>query len=319
MFGKKKSDPSPLGVPLGDLLLVLQPTSIKASLDGDTLVARHEHYTIRTEVVPPENREAENRPIRAVVRMTTELPRQVIELFKKEDYPEATVAWNAFAALGALSWERGKFFVGSRLTIYEADAEDAWRSLHLPLLFATIVCGTEAILGGIRRALTNEGPRGGASEWTESDFEQVKNHLSRVCVCTTGGLGLTAEFGLVKGAVTAAVGDKTALFQMMADQPHPELGGGLFCLLQMPHELPDQKRLQQVCVQLNNMEMAAQDLPPYFGAWCKGKVGNNPAYVSFFPGAGYSSLGIAVNAAVWAIARAQWANLIFASLGIRAR
>ena len=37
--GKKKIASSPLGVPLDDLLRVLQPTSIKASLDGDTLVA----------------------------------------------------------------------------------------------------------------------------------------------------------------------------------------------------------------------------------------------------------------------------------------
>jgi hypothetical protein len=313
MFWKKKSDSSPLGVPLGDLLLVLQPTSIKASLEGSALLARHEHYTIRTEVVAPESRESKNGPIRAVVRMKTDLPRQVIELFKE---PEATVAMNAFAALGALSSDRGKVYIGSRLTIYEA--EDAWRSLHLPLLMFTIICGTEAILGAMRRTFTKEGQRGGTSEWTESDFKQVESYLSRLCVCTTGGLGLTAEFGLALGEVSAVAGDqKTALFQMTADQPHPELGGGLFCLLQMPHKIEDQKRLQRMCVQLNNMEMAAHDLPPHFGAWCEGKLGNNPAYVSFFPNALYSASGIAVNAAFWAINRAQWANAMLAvqSLG----
>jgi len=104
----------------------------------------------------------------------------------------------------------------------------------------------------------------------------------------------------------------------MADQPHPELGGGLFCLLQMPHQVRDEERLQKICLQLNKMEMAAQDLPPHFGAWCPGKLGNNPAYVMFIPNALRSAEGIAVNAGFWAMNRAQWANAMLASLGERA-
>jgi hypothetical protein len=316
MFWNKKVDSNPLGVALGDLLLMLQPTSIKASIEGNALIARHEHYKIRIEVVAPENRESENGPIRAVVRMITELPKPFLELFKGKE-AETTASFNSFAALGALTSDRGKVFIGSRLTIYEA--EDAWRTLQLPLLMFTTICGTEAILGGIRRTFTNEGSRDGDSQWSEGDMAQVEHLLSKLCVCTAGGLGLTAEFGLTEGAVSAAVGDhKTALFQLMADQPHPELGGGLFCLLQMPHQLQDEKRLQQVCMQLNNMEMAAHDLPPHFGAWCPGKMGDNPAYVSFFPNALHSVSGIGVNTAFWAMNRAQWANAMLASLGVRA-
>jgi hypothetical protein len=99
MFWNKKDEPSPLGVPLGDLMVMLQPTSIKASLKGNTLTARHEHYTIRIEVVPPETRESENGPIRAVVRMITELPKPILTLFQGKE-AEATAAYNAFAALG---------------------------------------------------------------------------------------------------------------------------------------------------------------------------------------------------------------------------
>lgn len=36
MFWNKKDEPSPLGVPLGDLMVMLQPTSIKGSLKGNT-------------------------------------------------------------------------------------------------------------------------------------------------------------------------------------------------------------------------------------------------------------------------------------------
>lgn len=167
--------------------------------------------------------------------------------------------------------------------------------------------------------MTNEGQRGGTSQWTEPDFVRVESYLSRMCLCTTGGLGLTAEFGLNEGAVSAAAGHhKTTLFQLMADQPHPELGGGLFCLLQMPHQLQDEHRLNQVCLQLNNMEMAAHDLPLHFGAWCPGKLGNNPAYISFLPNPLHAASGIAVNSAFWAMNRAQWANAMLASLGVRA-
>lgn len=314
MFWKKKSDSSPLGVELGDLLLMLQPTTIEANIEGNSLVARHEHYKIRIDVVAPKKRESENGPVRAVVRMTTELSRPILEMFNGKQ--AETAAFNVFAALGALTWERGSVYIGSRLTIYEA--EDAWRTLHLPLLMVTTICGSEAILGGIRRTFTNEGQRGGASLWADGDMKQVERMLSRLCVCTTGGLGLTAEFGLTEGAVSAAAGDhNTALFQLLADQPHPELGGGLFCLLQMPHRLGDEKRLHQVCMQLNNLEMAGEDLPPHFGAWSSGTAGNNPAYVSFLPNSLHSASGIAVNAALWAMNRAQWANAMLASLGVR--
>lgn len=314
MFLNRKSDPNPLGVPLGDLLLMLQPTSIKASLEGNTLLARHEHHTMRVEVVPPVNRESENGPIRAVVRMTTELPKALRTLFEGNE-AESCAAFNAFAAMGALTFDGGKIFIGSRLTIYEA--EDAWRTLHLPLLLFNIIGGPEALLGAIRRTFLGEEQQGGDSMWTERDLAQVERYLSQLCVCTTGGLGLTAEFGLREGAVSAVAGDhRTALFQLVADQPHPELGGGLFCLLQMPHQLGDARRLNQVCLQLNKMEMAAHDLPPHFGAWCPGRLGDNPAYASFLPNALHGASGIAVNSAFWAMNRAQWANAMLASLGV---
>jgi len=279
------------------------------------LVARHEHYTTRVEVVPPENRETEDGPIRGVVRITTELPKQLLEVFKK---PEATVAMNGFAALGSLFSDGTSVYIGSRLTIYEA--EDAWRTLHLPLLMFTTIMGAEAILGAVRRTFNNEVYADEPTKWTDDDFQQVKSRLSSFCLCTTGGRGLTAEFGLSEGAVTAAAGHNTALWRLKTDQPHPELGGGLLCVLEMPH-LAEKNRLHEICEQLNNMEMTAADLPPHFGAWTEGKLGSNPAYVSFFPNAFHELRGtspMAVNAAFWAANRAQWANRVLASLGVRA-
>ncbi len=316
MFWNKKPDPSPMGVPLGELLAILGKTSIKATLKDNTLFARHDNYTVCLDVVPPDVRESENGPIQAVVRVVTALPSPVQSLFDGRE-SSATAAYNSFAALGALYSDDGDVQIGSRLTIYEG--EDAWQSLHLPLLLFTTIFGTEAILGALRRTLTDEGPRGGDSKWTARDFDQVELYLSRVCACTTGGLGLTAEFGLSDGAISAARGDhKTALFQMMADQPHPELGGGLFCLLQMPHRVRDEERLNRICLQLNKMEMAADDLPPHFGAWCPGRLGDNPSYVTFLPNALHAVPGVAANMSFWAMNRAQWANAMLAALGERA-
>jgi hypothetical protein len=97
--GKKKSDPNPLGVSLGDLLLMLQPTSINASLEGGKLIARHEQYTTCIEVVLPESCVSERGPIRAVVRMTTELPQQTVELLKEPEAIEARAAQDYDARL----------------------------------------------------------------------------------------------------------------------------------------------------------------------------------------------------------------------------
>jgi hypothetical protein len=47
-------------------------------------------------------------------------------------------------------------------------------------------------------------------------------------------------------------------------------------------------------------------------------LGNNPAYISFLPNPLYAASGIAVNSAFWAMNRAQWANAMLASLGVRA-
>ena len=315
MFWNKKTDRNPLGVPLGDLQAMLAPTTIKTTLKGNVLLARHEQYTVRIEVVPPATRESENGPIRAVVRLTTDLQRKLLPMFQGRGN-STTAVFNAFAALGALYSDGGTIQLGSRLTIYEED-EHLWLTLHLPLLLFTTIAGNEAILGGMRRSMATEAARVDDSDWSDKDFEQVKDYLSRLCVCTTGSLGLSAEFPLVEGAVSAAGGHhETALFQMIADEPHPELGGGLVCLLQMPHQVKDEDALHQICMQLNTMEMAADDLPPHFGAWCPGRLGNNPSYISFLPNPLYKASGIATNAALWAMNRATRAHKALTKMGV---
>jgi hypothetical protein len=314
MFWKKKTFKAPHGVPLHELELTLAPTTIKATRKGENLLlAKHAHYTVKVEVLPSDGRESENGPIRAAVQITSELPAQIRQIFSGKGQ-NAICGFNAFAALSALYIDNGKLLNGSRLTIYEE--EDSWSTLHLPLLLYTIIAGNEPILGALRRTFGGEPPRGGDSEWSEQDLEQVQSYLASICVCTTGGSGLTAEFPLAAGVVSAVAGNReTALFQLITDQPHPELGGGLFCLLQMPQQIDEPAKLQSVCAQLNKLEMEAADLPPHFGAWCEGRLGGNPAYVSFLPNSLHNIPGIAVNTAFWAANRANWANRMLVSMG----
>ena len=59
MFWKKKTPDAPLGVPLQDLELMLGPTTIKARRKGDNiLLAKHDHYTVKVEVLPADERES---------------------------------------------------------------------------------------------------------------------------------------------------------------------------------------------------------------------------------------------------------------------
>ncbi len=313
---KKKTDQNPLGVPLGDLALMLSTGTIKTSFDGNALLAKHDHYTTRVEVVPAAPEAAKDEPIKAVVQVTTELPAPIQKMMKGREI-ESAAAFNPMAALGALTFDKSRLYIGSRLTIFER--EDAWDRLHLPLLLFTIIGGAEGILGAMRRTFDGESPRGGDSEWDEGAFEALKEMMSRFCVCSSGEQGFTAEFGLEAGVASAVAGHQnTALFQLHGDQPHPELGGGLFVLLHLPHRLPGDRQVHEACARLNLLEMAAVDLPPHFGAWCPGRMGASLAYVSFLPNALHAAPKIEMNATMWGVHRAKWASEQLAGMGYRA-
>ena len=183
-FGTRRMNHSPLGVPLGDP--DAQPASIKASLKGNTLTARHEHYTIRIEVVPPKP-SSENGPNprgsahdhRVAQANLDPFPGQGGQrpgaAYKREFSPR----WAPCAQIAATS-------------LHRIQADDLQkprtlaRTLHLPLLMFTTICGTRRFWARCAPTVTNKEQRGGASKWTERDFAQVEGYLSRMCLCTTG-------------------------------------------------------------------------------------------------------------------------------------
>lgn len=293
----------PYGIALDELMALLDATSLDVSWQTDGLVVQHPSFQTRIRVLPPPPRTSQM-AARAVVDMRSEMPKVLLPVLEKS---ASGALLNSMATMGAITVDQRRYFVGSRLTIYEH--EDAWDDLQLPLLMFAAVGATESLLGGIRRTLTGTPQvRASPSAWTNADLEKVAARLSQVSVCTTGRLGLSAEFELDAGQHSAVLGHhKTALWMLNADEPHPELGGGLFCLLQMPNSYSDKFRLHEVLAELNRMEMNAADQPPHFGAWCPGKSGNNPAYVSFLPNAMHGISGIATNFSYWAMFRAKWA------------
>jgi len=299
--------------PLEDIAVALDAASIKATREGNSLVIKLPKFSTRVDVIVPENRQSHIGRIKYVIKVRTVLPRDIKAMLST---PERIIALNAMVSSGALTHDGFNVYVGSRLTISET--ESAW-NIQFPLLLFAAIHATDSLLGAVPGALAGTDSDDSASAWGEEDFEHVESFLSRICVCTAGRSGLTAEFALGDGTGIAIDGDaKTALWKLVGDEPHPHLGGGLFCLLQLPHRVPDTAQLDEILMRLNTVEMESPNLPPHFGAWCRGRLGNNPAYVSFLSNELHSLAGIAVNMSVWARGRAMAANTTLASLGFRA-
>lgn len=303
----KKPDPEPFGVPLWQIEKALEPTSLKVTREGNRLIVQHEVLTTVVDVSRPKNTETETEKISSVVTIKTVLSEQIKSILGQS---EMIGLFNSLSTLGSIYEDEEGFVIGSRLTIFEA--EDAW-NIQFPLLLFTIIGCPDQMIGAIRRVFGDEKPRVSASKWTEEDFRSVENKLSNYVVCNSGGLGFTAEFGLKPGESSAIAGHKnTALWQLKGDQPHPEAGGGLLCLLQLPHRFEDKGSLASAVTYLNKVEMMPHDLPPHFGAWCPSDNGNTLAYCSFLPNVFHSISGIAVNMTIWAMHRAQIADAMLA-------
>ena len=113
---KKQPSPTPRGVPLDQLELALNQTTLRAKRDGDTLVVEHDRFVTRINVSAPQVAEAVDAKIAAIVTIKSELPAEFSQIFANPSFA-ATV--NSMATLGALMVENGRHIVGSRLTVYE--------------------------------------------------------------------------------------------------------------------------------------------------------------------------------------------------------
>lgn len=118
MFWTKKDDPRPCGVNLDELMIVLSATNLMVKQKGNSLIVKHPKMQTIVQVDKPSEIESEDGSIKAIVTIKTYLPKEILSLLPT---PESTVAMNKMVTTGALTVEKGKLFVGSRLTIYEEE------------------------------------------------------------------------------------------------------------------------------------------------------------------------------------------------------
>ena len=120
------------------------------------------------------------------------------------------------------------------------------------------------------------------SRWAQTnEFEETQSILDTKFACNASKSGITIEFPWEDGAVSAMMGHKTALFQIMTDSnQHPYFGSGLFCKLTLPVKAKDKVELANL---LNTHEFSLQDAPPFIGSWCTGGADTHMVFVSFFP------------------------------------
>lgn len=309
MFFKKKIDKNPLGIPLEEIQEILKSTTLESKLVKNGLEVTTESLTAIVQVIDPPVKEAPIKNLHAIVTVKTYLPEQYLKFLSN---PKFLAMANNMATFAAITEDEKGFFLGSRLTIYED--ETGW-NIYFPLLLYSLIATNEIFNHSIRIMLGHQSPSKEISAWTDEDFELTKSYMKEICVCTTGGLGFTAEFGVEEDAICALVGHETALWTMHANEPHPALGGGLFCLLQLPCGFEGDE-LHKVIKTLNKSEMLPHDLPPHFGSWTIGKRENNPAYVSFLPNILHSEAkNIQVNMSFWAQQRVQSAYATLLSHG----
>ena len=310
MFFKKKPNPKPLGVPLGDLHKILLSTTLESKLGNNTLEVTYENLRAVLSVEEPPVKEAHDTNLQAIITIKTYLP----EAFNRFlNVAPVRDSMNSMATFAALTQDEKGFYLGSRLTIYED--ETGW-PVYFPLLLYSLIVTNEIFNHSVRIQLGQDKPIQDQSVWTPEDFELTKSYMDQLCVCTTGPTGFTAEFGLGSEDICAIAGHETALWAMSSKDTHPALGGGLFCLLQLPMSFENEQLLKILNI-LNTAEMAPNDLPPHFGAWTTGQRGNNPAYVSFLPNIMHSEAkNIHVNMSIWANQRVQFAMATLISHGL---
>ena len=307
MFSKEP-DPEPMGVPLGELQTILQSTTLKSKLKNNCLEVSYENLTAVLTVEKPPGAKETNQEVEAIVSIKTFLPKEMQEIFSKPAFLMDHA--NRMATFASLIRDDEGVYLGSRLTIYKD--EPGW-NIYFPLLLYSLICTNEIFNHTLRYMFKPESESTEVSEvskWTNQDFELTKLYLEAISLCNVGGLGFTAEFGIEQNDVSTVAGHQTALWRMFADQPHPVLGGGLFCILELPFSF-EESTLLTVINLLNKSEMNLDDLPPHFGAWTIGNRKDNPAYVSFLPNIMHSEAkNIQVNMSMWANARVQSAKSI---------
>lgn len=252
-----------------------------------------------------------------VISIVTELPELPIP---SDDAALAVCNTGAAFSAAIRNEETKRIELVSRLSCFEND-DEAWR-LYVPMVAFAAMFQSDIFLKFLSQLLSSsgievEGEFAGGDEpppWGAEDFQLTQERLDQIGIFANGGEGgLTAEFPWDAGAVsqmesliTGGERKRTSLLLLKTEESHPYLGNGLFCRLVLPISYPFE-RAAEVVHQLNRLERAATDAPPFFGAWCAEPSSGTPTFVCFWPNAFYAP-GTATNITTWMMHRSRIAK-----------
>jgi hypothetical protein len=302
------SDPEPSTVPLDDIAALIAGCYYPIEREARSLVFPVATGETRIEAVPVHLPTYDGHEISEIVTVRTVLSDAL------QDYGDVAFAQlNMFASLGAMVRDpaTGGVCVASRFSAFVGD-DDAWRLYTMVIALAAIVQADGIILAAGKRTIDLPG-WSEPSAWTGEDFAYAEERFRSIGLYATHDeTGLTAEIPWVPGALSAALGDDTALLTFSGTQPHPALGNGLFYKLELPVALAEDE-LTRLANVLNNKELAAIDAPPFFGAWCVTPRTQHLAYVGFWPNVLHCLQGTVGNISSWMLHRTKLArNLLIA-------
>ena len=295
---------------LNDVGTLLVASGVKVDFKTQSLFFRGRIGETRIEAVPSGHRTPDQREVAETIRIQSDL--KMPPLPWKEDMQ---CVLNTSASNGALFVEDGKVLIKSRLSLYAGESEQVMKVYAGVILFVAMM-HTDAIQAAIVDMLklpvakaTVPPDSEANSGWNPASFSRAASLLNESgAFANVDGGGLTAEFPWDPGAVSALTslitGSRkcTSLLQVQCEK-HPSLGKGLLCRVDLPLHLTDTEAFR-LSTSLNQMEFAAEDWPPFLGAWTSMPESGSPTFVGFWPDFFAKVIDVEM-IAMWMAARAR--------------
>ena len=287
-------------VPLADIAAILRTVRGQVEESEGRISFPAGQTTTTLEVQPVHLQTTDGLEVSEIVIITTVVPERDVSFNE-----EQIVASNMYSALSALVRDEkdNSLRMVNRLSAYKGD-DAAWK-LYAPVLaFAAALQGETFAksLGqvvGLSQESLDIPEKDQPSPWCKDDFDAAVEPLARNGVFANAGeTGLTAEFPLEAGAVSASFGDSTSLLTFKNDMPHPALGNGLFVKLALPMHI-SLENIYRIANDLNRVELESVDAVPFIGAWTVSPSSKTTlVYICFWPNFMYAP-GLILNLAFW--------------------
>jgi hypothetical protein len=308
--GEAKNRASTL-ISLETIDALLKSANIVTRPEGSSLTFKGFIGETRIEIVSSRLRTAAGLEVSEIIRIES-----LLEKMQVTWDDGLLCAVNMVASNGALSVdEDGKLRIKSRISVFSGEPPEVV-NVYVGIIFLGAMIHTNAVQAYLvdawRLPVSKGSPPPDSSldgVWNPASFARATSMLREAGVFSNGDKdSLTAEFAWDPGAVSAVENlfkrwrKRTSLLQISCEE-HPSLGKGLFCRLDLPLNLSDAEAFK-LAIKLNEMESAAQDWPPFLGAWTSKPKSGSPTFVSFWPNFLSKAISLELIAS-WHAARAK--------------